>query len=187
MARAFTSLAEIEALFARRGGDHYGEGVSQIEHALQCAGLAEAAGASPAIVAAALLHDVGHLLEAEDAANEGDRRHERSGAALLARLFGAEICAPIALHVAAKRYLCAIEPAYQAGLSAASQASLALQGGPFDENGVRAFQRRRNWRAAVAVRRFDDGGKSTEPSRRTFADYLPLLEQAGRAPSTPLT
>lgn len=180
-----SSLAEIERLYAARGAGHYGEGVTQLDHALQCAALAEQADAPPSLIVAALLHDVGHLLEEEDSAPfaSADQRHEATGAAALGRLFGPAVRAPIALHVAAKRYLCGVDAGYRDRLSAASQASLLLQGGPLSTAGAIRFERRPHWRAAVALRRFDDSGKALEPSPRQFADYLPLMAAVAGPPA----
>ena len=177
------SLEDIVELFATRGGRHYGEGVSQTEHALQCAVLAEASGAADSLVAAALLQDLGHLLEDEASpASEVDGRHELTGARALSGLFGPDVRRPIALHVAAKRWLCLTDPAYRDTLSDASLASLALQGGAFDAAAGADFERQPGWRDAVALRRIDDLGKSPEPCDRSFTDYIPLLERL-RLPS----
>jgi gamma-butyrobetaine dioxygenase len=150
-------------LFAVGGEDAYfGEAVSQTAHALQSAHLAERAEAEEALVVAALLHDVGHLLHGlpEDVAERGiDGRHEQGGADWLARHFGPAVSEPVRLHVAAKRYLCAVEPAYFAGLSPASRRSLELQGGPFDAAGVRTFEAEPYFRDAVRLRRWDDEAK----------------------------
>ena len=150
-------------LFAVGGADAYfGEAVSQAAHALQSAHLADGAGASDALVIAALLHDVGHLLHGlpEDVAERGiDGRHEQGGAAWLARHFGPAVSDPVRLHVAAKRYLCAVKPAYLAGLSPASRRSLELQGGPFDANGSRTFEAESYFRDAIRLRRWDDAAK----------------------------
>jgi predicted HD phosphohydrolase len=173
MAR-LADLEDIERLYAARGGRSYGEGVSQIEHALQSAALAEAQGAAPSLIVAALLHDIGHLFEDEDDAG-WDHRHEAAGAAVLAGLFGEGVCQPIALHVAAKRWLCFQEADYLAALSAASQRSLALQGGAFDAAGAAAFERLSYWREAVALRRLDDAGKRAEPCGRAFTDFVPSM------------
>ena len=172
---ALSTLEEIERLYAARGGLTYGEGVSQMEHALQCAALAEADGASPSLVVASLLHDVGHLFEDEAEALRTDHHHELAGADLLGGLFGAAVTQPVALHVAAKRYLCFAEPAYFDALSPASKASLALQGGPFDGAQAAVFERQPYWREAAALRRYDDTGKSEVASGRTFADFGPLM------------
>ena len=177
MAR-LSSLDEIERLYAARGGLNYGESVTQTEHAVQCAALAEAEGASPSLIVAALLHDVGHLFEADQdvAAFEVDDRHEIAGVQALKGLFGEAVRKPIALHVAAKRYLCFRDPAYLQALSPASRASLKLQGGPFDAAGAEAFERQAYWKDALALRRYDDMGKRDEFSGRAFAEFMPLMQ-----------
>lgn len=154
---------EILNLFATKGHEAYvGEPVSQLEHALQAAHHAEQSGASDALVVAALLHDVGHLIHKlpEDAANQGiDTRHEKLGQAWLARYCGADVTEPVLLHVSAKRYLCATDGEYLRQLSPASVQSLELQGGPFDSGEISAFQRNPWYREAVALRRWDDLAK----------------------------
>src|ERR1700742_4194829 len=130
---ALSSIDDIFRLYEARGQLHYGEGVTQLEHALQCAVLAEEQNLPSDQIVAALLHDVGHLLEDEAEAMAGaDRVHERLGANALRALFDDRVCQPIALHVTAKRYLCFAEPSYSAALSEASQRSLMLQGGPLE-------------------------------------------------------
>ena len=172
-----TSLADIEQLYAARGGLHYGEGVTQLEHALQSAVLAEIQGSPSSLIVAALLHDIGHLLEKEeDVVNARmDDRHEAIGARILERIFPESVFRPVALHVAAKRYLCFAEPQYWAELSVASQHSLTLQGGPFDRAQALAFERAPYWQDAVQLRRFDDMGKREKISGRGFADYMPVM------------
>ena len=182
-----SSLGDIEQLFATRGGLNYGEGVTQTEHALQCASLAAADGAPPSLIAAALLHDIGHLFEGEAAALAFDGRHEITGAQALKALFGEDVVRPIALHVAAKRYLCCQEPGYFETLSAASRRTLELQGGPFSGSQAAAFDRQPYCREALALRRYDEMGKRPEPSGRRLADFAPLLRElvirSGRQPS----
>ncbi len=156
-------VEEVFRLFEDRGRDAYhGEPVSQAEHALQAAHLAEAAGASNSLVVAALLHDVGHLLHdlGEDAADRGiDDRHERSGGSWLKRNFGPEVAEPARLHVEAKRYLCAVEGAYLDALSPASKLSLELQGGPMTPDEVARFEANPHHIDAVRLRRWDDEAK----------------------------
>jgi len=176
------TLEDITRLYADQGRNHYGEGVSQIEHALQCASLAQAAGEPDSLVVAALLHDIGHLLTDEAAGGAGtddgtDDRHEVTGAQVLKGLFGEAVRRPIALHVAAKRYLCAVEPGYFEALSDASKESLRVQGGPFDPAAAAAFARRPGFRDAVALRRLDDAGKSLVPSGRRFDDFEPVMRR----------
>ena len=178
-----SSIDDIARLYAARGDAHYGEDVTQIEHALQCAALAQAAGSPPSLIVAALLHDIGHLFENEADAigSEKDFRHQVVGARALLPLFPAAVCEPIALHVDAKRYLCRKEPDYQAGLSAASKISLALQGGSFDAAQARVFESNPHARDAISLRRFDDTGKSGELVALTFSDFMPLIRRVAYA------
>lgn len=179
------TVAEVLDLYRRWGIEQYDEEVTQLEHALQVAALARRDGAADPLVAAALLHDVGHLLElaggrpadAADAADGADRRHEDAGAALLADLFGPDVTDPIALHVQAKRYLCATDAGYAARLSPGSVASLARQGGPFDPSEAAAFAARDGAAAAISLRRWDDAGKVVGLDVGTIDDHRPLLER----------
>ena len=156
---------EIFALFAARGAERYGERVTQLDHALQCAELARREGAPDTLIVAALLHDYGHLIDnrGEMAERDGlDGEHEAVGALALSAWFGPEVTQPIALHVAAKRWLTAREPGYFAALSPASQLSLDLQGGPFGPAEADAFLARPYAAEAIRLRRWDDFGKKLE-------------------------
>jgi gamma-butyrobetaine dioxygenase len=155
-------VTEIMELFRRFGGERYGEDLSLEDHMLQSAVRARALGATDALVVAALLHDVGHFLvaDAEAAIADGlDLGHEALGSAWLSRAFGEDVTAPIALHVAAKRYLCAVEPDYVQGLSQASRLSLVVQGGVMNASEAAAFARHPAFEAALLLRRCDDAGK----------------------------
>ena len=156
-------ITELLDLLDRHGGTLYvGEAVTQCEHALQAAFAAEQVGAAPALIAAALLHDIGHLLPASHVGNgqkDYDLRHEVSGADWLAHHFPPEVVEPIRLHVAAKRYLCRAEASYRQGLSPASQASLRVQGGPFTAGEALAFLTHPHAQAALALRRWDEAAK----------------------------
>ena len=164
----------VHAAFARRGHEGYGEGVSQLDHALQCGAFAERDGAPPALVAAAFLHDIGHLLHdlPQDVADSGvDTQHESSGSAWLSQYFGPEVTEPVRMHVAAKRYLAAVEPGYFDQLSDASKLSLRLQGGPMNPEQARAFEAERFFADAVRLRRWDEAGKIIDyqgPDARHF-------------------
>jgi gamma-butyrobetaine dioxygenase len=172
-----TCVTEIVALYLRWAGDRYDEQVTQLAHAEQTAALATAAGAAEPLVAAALLHDVGHLLHLATGAPD---RHERTGPDYLAGLFPAAVTRPIALHVDAKRYLCAIDPGYHAGLSPGSTASLVRQGGPLAAGEATAFAAEPGIDEAVQLRRWDDQAKLPGLEVAPFADYLPLLAGLAR-------
>jgi phosphonate degradation associated HDIG domain protein len=179
-------------LFAERGNAAYiGEPVSQTEHALQTAWLAEQADADSALIAAALLHDIGHLLHdlPEDCAEHGiDDAHEVRGDRWLQQHFDREVTEPVRLHVAAKRYLCATEPGYYERLSDASRLSLQLQGGPFSRVDVAAFAENPFSEAAVALRRWDEAAKIerlSTPNLTHFRQYLEAATTRTRSTSKP--
>jgi phosphonate degradation associated HDIG domain protein len=178
-----TPVEEIRAAFAKRGHEGYGEGVSQLEHALQCAVFAERAGAPGALVVAALLHDIGHMLHdlPEDIADQGvDTQHESLGSAWLSQHFGPAISEPVRLHVAAKRYLSAREAGYFDLLSEASKLSLKLQGGPMSADEQARFAAERFFHEAVDLRRWDDEGKILGMATPGLDHYVPLIEQCRR-------
>ncbi len=137
------SLDDIRHLFDTHGSMAYsGEPVTQLQHALQTACLAEEAGASRELIVAALLHDLGHLLNlrGETPTERGiDDLHQYYALPFLRAVFTDAVLEPIRLHVDAKRCLCAMDPAYHARLSADSVRSLQLQGGVFDADEARAF------------------------------------------------
>jgi phosphonate degradation associated HDIG domain protein len=182
-----TSIDEVFALYEQWGADHYDEAISQLDHATQTAARAVQDGASDALVAAALLHDVGHLLDlATGTTTDGaraphtptdDLRHEATGARYLGGLLPPSVTAPIALHVLAKRYRGAVDPAYLDTLSDGSRASLILQGGPFTPDQVAAFEIRPGADDAVALRSWDDGGKIEGLETPGLEHYRARLEQ----------
>lgn len=167
----------IRSLFVSRGDSGYGgEAVTQWEHAVQAALLAEAEGAPSSLVVAALLHDVGHLLHGlpDDAPDRGiDDVHERHGADWVAAVWPESVAAPIRLHVPAKRYLCGSDPDYLAGLSPPSRQSLVLQGGPFSAEECRTFERLPFAADAVRLRRWDDAAKVAGTPLVPFDHFLP--------------
>lgn len=176
-----TVTDEILALYRRRGHATYGEGVTQSEHALQSAWLAETAGAAPELIVAALLHDIGHLLHdlPEDIAERGvDTRHEALASAWLSQHFGPEVTEPVRLHVAAKRTLCAVEPGYVDALSDASKLSLMLQGGPMSVEEAAAFGALPQASGAMQIRRWDDEAKMVGLKTPGFEHFRRYLEAA---------
>ena len=165
-----TGIEAIAGLFAGPGArDYLGEEVTMGVHMRQAGALAEAAGAAGPLVAAALLHDIGHLRR------DSDSRHGVGGAVWLSQWFGAEVTEPVRLHVTAKRYLCATEPGYFERLSAESVRTLSLQGGPMGTDEAAAFGAQPYAQDAVAVRRWDDEAKDPAITPPDFAHFEPLL------------
>ncbi|RUP26585.1 MAG: HD domain-containing protein [Curvibacter sp.] len=175
------SLSDISTLLLRRGSAQYGdEAVSQLQHALQSAALAEQANESPETVVAALLHDLGHLIVAErdgvdEADSHRDELHQYIVLPFLRGLFPESVLAPIRLHVDAKRFLCAMEAGYAETLSPASVASLALQGGPFSPEEAAQFAALPHAATALRLRRYDDQAKVSDWHGPDLAHFEPLM------------
>lgn len=174
-------LKHIADLLTLRANGQYGlQAVNQRQHALQAAWVAEQQGCSDSLVAASLLHDIGHLIHelGANAAEAGvDDLHEERGHQFLSRWFGPEVTEPVRLHVAAKRYLCASEPDYFAKLSKESVLSLALQGGPMSSAEVAAFQALPQADSAVQLRRFDEQAKIRDLETPPVSHFLPYVER----------
>jgi phosphonate degradation associated HDIG domain protein len=172
-------VEEIIHLYENKGGRAYeGEGVSQLEHALQSAHLAELAGASPELVCAALLHDIGHLLNdrGETPTLRGvDDLHQYAALPFLRQHFPEAVLGPIRLHVDAKRYLCAARPEYYGQLSEDSKRSLELQGGVFSPADAERFIRQPYAAQAVSVRLWDDAAKVVGAATPGFSHFEPLV------------
>jgi phosphonate degradation associated HDIG domain protein len=180
-----TTTDELLAIYDRSGAElYFGEPVTVTEHCLQAAHFAQVAKAPEALVIAALLHDIGHLIEAvpDDIADwKADAQHELSGGRWLSARFGAEVSEPVRLHVPAKRYLCATDPAYFGKLSAASVVTLQLQGGPMSSAELAAFEAEPYHREALLVRRCDDQGKVSGLRTVAFAHYRALIDRLATA------
>ena len=172
---------QLAKLFAEQGQSEYlGEPVTQAEHMLQAAACAEAASASDPLIAAALLHDVGHFtseISGHDLMSGTDNRHSHAGADWLAAWFPEAVTEPVRMHVAAKRYLCAVEPSYFDLLSEASVYTLQVQGGPMNDTEVADFERGGYAEGAVALRRWDEAAKDPNAHVPDFDYYRPLLER----------
>jgi phosphonate degradation associated HDIG domain protein len=176
---------ELLDIFTSRATKRYGlSTINQLQHALQAAALAEADDAPPATVLASLLHDVGHMIHqlGEDPAGRGiDDVHEELGAAWLAERFGPEVSEPVRLHVAAKRYLCAVELDYFAKLSPDSVRSLGLQGGPMSAGEIDDFRRHPLYAEAVRLRRYDEAAKDPRAKTPDFDHFLRHVAACRRA------
>lgn len=176
-----TAAGEIFAIFRVRGaGAYFGESVSMSEHALQAAHFAQTQAAAPALIVAALLHDIGHLIDdvpADIADWTRDACHELVGARWLARRFPPAVFEPVRLHVPAKRYLCATDGRYFARLSEASVATLKLQGGPMSAAETARFEEEPFHQDAVRLRRWDDQGKVAGLSTAQFEHYRTMIDR----------
>jgi len=179
-------IDRIEALFNEHGATAYEgahrESVSALEHALQCAQLAEWANADAPLVAAALLHDIGHFVAVDAEGDDIDDVHELRAVPFLAEGFGANVVEPVRLHVQAKRYLVATDAGYAATLSPASLHSLELQGGPMSHDEQRLFEELPFAQQAIALRRWDDLAKQPGKTTPPLAYYLTLLEEVQQQP-----
>ena len=173
------AIDTIIQLFEERGGSEYGgEAVTQLQHALQCATLAKETGTEASLIAAALLHDIGHLMHdlPDDAPELGvDDIHEVAAAGFLERHFIPAVTQPVRLHVMAKRYLCSTDPGYLSLLSAPSVLSLGLQGGLLSSEEIAAFEKNEFAAAAVQLRKWDDVAKDAEAVSASLESFVPYL------------
>ena len=192
---AGATVERVMAMLAEAGEHSYGgEAVTQLEHALQAATLAQLQGHDEEFVVACLLHDLGHLTdEAQevldvDAATDADgslRARQRSealehgaeGAAFLEGVASERIRYLIAGHAAAKRYLCTTDPSYYDRLSPVSKRTMADQGGLMSPEEVASFAAN-PWAAdLVALRRFDDAAKEPGMATPRLEAFRPLVER----------
>jgi predicted HD phosphohydrolase len=174
-------VGEVLDLFSRRGDGHYGEVVDQRCHALQCANSALEAGGGDSLVAAALLHDIGHLCLGADPGGavdpSVDDHHEAAGARWVAPRFGATVARTIALHVLAKRYRCTVDPAYLARLSPTSTATLSAQGGLLGAAEHARFVAHPGFDEAMALRFWDERAKVADAVTPGIGEFVPILSR----------
>lgn len=184
MTSANPVLSDIQSLLEGKAEGRYGLSfINQQQHALQAAWLAERDGLGDALIAAALLHDIGHLVHnlGDSPADAGiDDQHEELGNAWLVQHFGPEVTEPVRLHVAAKRYLCAVESDYFAKLSPDSVKSLALQGGPMSAEEVAEFEALPHSAEAVQLRRYDEQAKVKGLQTPPVAHFMPPVARSLR-------
>jgi hypothetical protein len=175
-------VSEILTLFKTNGGSMYGgEAVTQLEHALQAATFAKENNASDALITAALLHDIGHLLHdlPDDASDNGiDDVHEALAAKYLESYFVPAVVEPVNLHVAAKRYLCAVDATYYDTLSAPSKTSLTFQGGIMNETEVANFEQNPFYQDAITLRKWDDIAKDPTMKTEDIEFFAPMIQNS---------
>jgi phosphonate degradation associated HDIG domain protein len=175
---------EIFVIYSNKAIRRYGlSNVNQLQHALQAAALAEQNGEPASMIVAALVHDIGHMVHdlGEDPAKDGvDDLHEQRGAEFLALHFGPEVVEPVRLHVPAKRYLCAVDPAYFSKLSDDSVRSLALQGGPMNSSEVSDFERLPFANEAIRLRRLDEAAKDPKAETAPVTHFMRYVDEVLR-------
>ena len=187
------NLPDIALLFARHGASQYrGEPVTQLQHALQSAHLAEASGADDALVTACLLHDLGHLLHDQGRGFDDtpslrgiDDTHQYHALPFLRGLFPEAVLDAIKLHVDAKRYLCQVNPDYFERLSDDSKRSFALQGGVFSAEQAAGFLQHHGARDAVMLRQWDDLAKQADLATPSLAHFLARAERCALNATSP--
>ncbi len=175
-------VERIRQTFSQRGDEKYAdEGVTQLQHALQCAALARQEQAGAAQIVAALLHDIGHILGNRDlppnTAVDLDDHHERVGYAFLRNHFGDAVADPVRLHVAAKRYLCTSDADYHTKLSPTSYKSFLDQGGLMNSEELAEFKREPFFEQAIQLRHWDDTGKDPNAAVPAIDAYLDELSK----------
>lgn len=180
------STSDLFDLYESKGHEPYGESVTQIQHALQCAALARDEHASDAMIVAALFHDVGHLVgdvhdRPELLSGEADDDHEAIGARILSPLFGPAVAQPVSLHVTAKRWRCTCEPAYFDRLSEASKLTLKAQGGLLSDEECLRFEEHHGFVDALVLRTWDDEAKTVGLAVGTLDDYVGLVNSLAAA------
>lgn len=169
----------IFTLYNKHGANNYlGEDVSEQEHMIQCAMLAEQAGYPDEVVLGALFHDVGHLVGLEKSLEEmgkgiGTKRHDIIGAEFLEGLgFPEELCQLVRHHVNAKRYLVHRCEGYHDKLSNVSKQTLIHQGGPMADQEANEFEKLVNFKAIIHLRQWDDGGKIEDKAIDPIEKYI---------------
>ena len=191
-----TAASLVDMLNTKGQGDYIGEPISQLEHSLQAAHLAKAHNADDETIIAALLHDIGQFLpadevksiahdvrsmnSAEDSSAGGVGRvgHERIGEGYLLRLgFSQKVAALVGSHVDAKRYLCAVDPDYHDTLSKASKKSLAFQGGPMHGQELQAWADNPWCSEMCQLRKWDDGAKVVGLEVEPAVSYERMIEK----------
>jgi phosphonate degradation associated HDIG domain protein len=175
----------VREIFIKRGGQPYAsEPVTQLQHAIQSAMLAEEEEAPPHLIVAAFLHDIGHILSAHEVPQGNyhnlDDAHEIKGYHWLMDCFGASIAEPIRLHVSAKRYLCSTETGYFDTLTPTSKQSFEEQGGYMDAEEIRLFEQNPFANEAIALRRWDDRAKDPTKQLLPLDRYLSLMGECLR-------
>ncbi len=180
-----STVDDLFALFQRDGHRRYGEDVTGLEHALQCAALAYEDGARRELICAALFHDVGWFVfdtaHGDEGVSGANGDHAALGARILSPLFGPDVAQPVELHVTAKRWRCTIDPDYYDELSSASQVTFVAQGGPLNTDQRATFESHPSFDTALALRSWDDRAKTPGLDVPGLEHYRPMAEEIALA------
>lgn len=177
-----TAIAnEIIRLYQQHGGSEYaGEKVSQLEHMVQAARLAEQDGFDEEVILAAFLHDIGHICVAAQDTNAMDgwgiKDHEEVGADyLLSKGFTSRLIRLVESHVDAKRYLTWKDPLYYEQLSEASKKTLEYQGGPMLAEEAITFEENPLFPLIIRMRHWDDVAKMEHLETGDLEKYRAMI------------
>lgn len=163
--------------FQESGFEEYaGEKVSQLEHALQAAKLADDENYEEEVIIAALFHDIGHLMKTENDDAKmgifGTKNHEFIGAEfLLKNGFSKKMYELVIGHVRTKKYLVYKFPEYKTSLSEASLKTLEYQGGAMTEAEAEKFEKDELFHLHLKMREWDDKAKIPGLKTKSIAEY----------------
>ncbi|XP_076354089.1 2-amino-1-hydroxyethylphosphonate dioxygenase (glycine-forming)-like [Tachypleus tridentatus] len=172
---------KVFTLFEKYGNrDYLGEPVTQTQHMLQCARLAENGGFPTEVVLGALFHDIGHLVGMDEdldtmVTNEtclGAQSHEVVGERFLKELgFPSTITDLVRGHVDAKRYLVFSNMEYYKKLSDASKLTLVHQGGAMTPEEAQVFSNSPSFDSILLIRSWDDQAKDPKIQVKPLDHY----------------
>ena len=172
---------DIIELYEKYGNsDYIGEIITQTEHALQSALLAEKYKPNDEeFIVAALLHDIGHIIpNGIKMSDLGILEHEHEGAAYLKKYgFSERILYLISNHVNAKRYLISVSGEYMEKISDASRKTLKYQGGPMRPDEIENFKKHKYFEDVILLRNIDEAAKEKGAPTRNFIEYLELIKK----------
>ena len=172
---------EIMSFYEQNGGEEYaGEKITQLEHMVQAAQLAEEQGYDEETVLAAFMHDIGHICEAGHGDNEmgefGIKDHEEIGADYLKEKgFSKKVVRLVQSHVEAKRYLTFKNPDYYNHLSEASKKTLEYQGGRMEEDEANAFEHYPLFDLIIKMRKWDEQAKIEHKPLPALVHYRDMI------------
>lgn len=174
-------ITKIISLYEKNGASNYiGENLSQTEHMIQSAMLAEDAKESPQVIIAAFLHDIGHLIELQNNSVQmellGVQNHEEIGREYLLKMgISKKIANLVGNHVKSKRYLTQTDPSYFSTLSEASKKTFIFQGGAMNETEMKEFELDELFAESIRLRKYDDQAKIPDLKIKSLDYYAKMM------------